>query len=77
MEIAESSLLEIWEIFSDYVPAGKRNDVAVKFLRVFTEQDIDVSDLDEVRGEDEHLDYALDELESNDDFDQDESKYDE
>ena len=66
MDIAESTVLEIWDLFSDFVPAAKRNDLAVKFLRVFVDQDISLADLDDARGEDEHLDHAFDEL-SNDD----------
>ena len=66
MDIAESTVLEIWDLFSDLVPAAKRNEVAVKFLRVFVDQDISLADLDDARGEDEYLDHAFDEL-SNDD----------
>ena len=74
MDIEESTLLEIWDAFSDHLPPAKRNEIAVKYLRIFTEHDIDISDLDELRGEDEHLDHAFAELEL--DADPDDDVYD-
>lgn len=62
MDISEESVLEIWEIFSEHVPAGKRNDLAVRFLKLIVDQDIDLADLDIIRGEDEYLDYAFEQL---------------
>jgi hypothetical protein len=78
MEISEHVLLETWELFSDFVPPGKKNDAAVRFLKIFIDADIDLDDLEELREEDEHLDYALDELASSlDEGYEDESEYEE
>lgn len=78
MEISERTLLEIWETFLDYIPSGKKNDAAVKFLRIFMDQDIELKDLEDIREEDEYLDYALDELSSSlDEGYEDESEYEE
>lgn len=73
MEIDYHTILEIWEMFSDYIQPGKRNDVAVKFLKIFLEsEDISIDDLEDLREEDENLDYALDELGSdNTEYDDD------
>lgn len=60
MEISEESVLEIWEVFVDHLPASKRNDIAVRFIKILMDQDIGVDDLDNLRGEDEHMDHALD-----------------
>ena len=78
MEISDRALLEIWEMFSDYIPPGKKNDAAVKFLHIFIEHDVELDELEDIREEDEHLDYALDELSSdlNDEY-ENESEYDE
>lgn len=76
MDINETSLLEIWEVFCDFIPPAKRNDVAVKFLNIFLDQDVELGDLEEIRGEDEHIDNALDEL-SNESILDDEEEYDE
>ena len=76
MEINDRIILEIWEMFSDYVQPGKRNDVAVKFLKIFLEsEDISIDDLEELREEDEHLDYALDELTSDHEDYEDDADY--
>lgn len=70
MEISEASVLEVWNLFNDFVPPAKRNDFAVKYLKVFLD-DIEISELENLRGEDEHLDYALDDL-SDPDLDEEE-----
>jgi len=78
MEISDRTLLEIWELFTDYIPPGKKNDAAVKYLRIFTDQDIELEELEDLREEDEHIDYALDELASSlDDGYEDEAEYEE
>lgn len=76
MDINESCLLEVWELFCDIIPPAKRNDHAVKFLSIFIDQGLEVDDLEDIRGEDEHIDNALDELKEELDID-DESEYDE
>ena len=75
MEISEEVILNIWEIFYEYLPASKRNDAAVRYLKILLNQDIEISDLDGIRGEDEHLDYAIERL--TEDIDYDENEYDE
>ena len=77
MDIPESTILEIWDLICDSVPVNKRNDTALRLLRIIVEQDVDVADLDEIRGEDEHLDFALDELSEDTDASEyeDESSY--
>ena len=78
MEINESVLFSIWELFMDYIAANKRNDVAVKYLQILLENEIELDDLEPLRGEDEHLDHALDELNENNEGDyDDESGYEE
>jgi hypothetical protein len=77
MEIDYHTILEIWEMFSDYIQPGKRNDVAVKFLKIFLEsEDISIDDLEDLREEDENLDYALDELGSDNTEYDDDTDYD-
>lgn len=68
MEISEASVLEGWNLFYDFIPPAKRNDFAVKYLKIFLD-DIEISELEDLRGEDEHLDYALDDLADPDDDD--------
>jgi hypothetical protein len=66
MEISDASVLEIWNLFYDLldhkVSSTKRDDLAVKYIRIFLENDIDLSEFEDLRGEDGHLDHAFDEL---------------
>ena len=75
MEISDTTVLEIWNVFCDYLPPAKRADLAVKFVKTLMDEDIELGDLDDIRGEDEHLDHAIDELGEDDNIDEEE--YDE
>lgn len=76
MEISEEIVLEIWEMFMEHLPASKRNDFAVRYLKIFLDQDVDISDLEDIRGEDEHLDHALDHFSDDDHhYEDEESEY--
>lgn len=77
MDISENSVLEIWELFSEQLPLSKRQDMAIRFVRILLEQDIDVDDLDEIRGEDEYIDHALDHLGDQEDDDYPDDRYEE
>ena len=72
MELSEETVLDIWEMFVEHLPASKRNDLAVRFLTIFADQEIELTDLEDIRGEDEHLDHAFDilmeESEESDDY---------
>lgn len=77
MEISSESVLEIWEMFAEHLPPAKRDQFAVRFIKILTDHEIEISDLEDIRGEDEHLDHALDQLESIDEDDDEEEYYDE
>lgn len=68
---SESKLVvELWDYFRDMIAAGKRHDAAIHLLRLFEEYGIDV-DRDELEGECEYLDEALEALNDGDDEDHD------
>lgn len=71
MELTAANLLEIWDLFSDYVPSAKKNDTAIKFVKTLIDQDVDIKDLEELRGEDDNLDYALDSFSTGADLEDD------
>lgn len=77
MDIPESSVLEIWEMFVEHLPASKRTDLALRFIKHLIEHDVELDDLDDIRGEDEHIDHALDVLGSEDDDYEAEDRYEE
>jgi len=76
MDLTAANLLEIWDLFSDIVPNSKKGDIAIKFIKTLVDQDIEFDEINELRGEDEYLDDAIDLLEgstSSDSYDEDEN----
>jgi hypothetical protein len=71
---SESRLvLEVWEATRDFIPSGKRSDVAQTLLRSFEEFGIDPGEFGDLKGEDKNLDEAFDTLYG----DEDHAEYDE
>lgn len=71
MDINESLVLDIWELFGELVPYSKRNDFAVRYLKLFVDQDVELDEFDDIRDQDEHLDHALKVLENESEEDED------
>lgn len=57
-------LLDIWDLFSDHIQSSKKNDIAIKFFEILINNDIDLDDLEDLRGEDVNIDFALDHLDN-------------
>lgn len=49
-------IVEVWEVIRDVVPPAKREDAALRLLKVFEENGFDIG---EIEGEDSILDEAL------------------
>jgi hypothetical protein len=49
-------IVEVWEVIRDVVPVAKREDAALRLLKVFEENGFDIN---EIEGEDSILDEAL------------------
>lgn len=49
-------IVEVWEVIRDVVPTAKREDTALRLLKVFEENGFDIN---EIEGEDTILDEAL------------------
>jgi hypothetical protein len=79
MEMNTDHVLEIWEMFSEYLPSARRNDVALRFLNYFVDNEMDLDSLEELRGQDEHIDHALDQLtyDQDEEYDEPEEEYEE
>lgn len=78
MELSNDNILEIWEMFGENVQASRRNDIALRFIEYLIDNEIEKESLDELRGHDEHIDYALDQLELEDsdrEYDEDSEEY--
>lgn len=80
MDNESKLVVELWDYFRDMLPAGKRVAAAAHILRLFEEYGFSV-DHDELEGECEYLDEAIehfddgeddsDGLDYNDDYDRD------
>lgn len=68
IEVPAESLIEIWEMVSDGLSSSKKNDMAVRFIKVFVDHEVELSDLSDLKGEDEHLDYAFEHFEKYEDY---------
>lgn len=55
-------IMELWEGVRDTIPAPKRVDIAMQWLRSFEEYGIDNSDFADVVGEDKYLEEAYNAL---------------
>jgi hypothetical protein len=52
-------VLELWDLFQEYVPASKKAQAAQDIVRVFAEQGSDLRWFDDIMGEDDILDQAI------------------
>ncbi len=55
-------ILENWEAVRDHIPANKRLDVAIQWLRQFEEYGIDPGEFADLAGEDKYLEEAYNTL---------------
>lgn len=62
MDVSSSLLLEVWEAISDTLPNGKREDMARKLIKIFTDNGMDIDDLESIKGEDDYLDSVMEGL---------------
>lgn len=77
MELVASVVLDIWELISEYIPANRREDVANKMIKIFADKGLDQDDFESIKGEDHHLDTAIDNFsEPESDYDYFDAEYD-
>lgn len=72
-------VLDMWAIFRETAPPNKREDAALRMLKVLEEYGVEI-DKHSLEGEDSYLDTALDNLlhgneEEYDEYDEDEEDY--
>ena len=72
----ESLIIEIWDVFKEYVPEKNKETAANHFVDFLVGQDVELSILESVHGYDSHLDQAIQlVLDENADSDDDEHDY--
>ncbi len=62
MEIDAKTVSDLWETVREYVAANKREELALAFLNVFVDNDVEIEDLEDLRDIDDDLDAALQEV---------------
>jgi len=52
-------VLELWDLLQEYIPASKKAQAAQDIVQVFVEQGADLRWFDDILGEDDILDSAI------------------
>jgi hypothetical protein len=74
MELDNSVIIDLWELISVGAPNTKKEDLAIRLVTLLAREGVEKTDFNSVRGEDEHLDSAVDHYfseDSEDDYDDD------
>jgi len=55
----EDTIIELWDVFKEYVPEKNRENAANHYVDYLTGKDVKISVLEELVGFDPHLDSAI------------------
>jgi hypothetical protein len=67
----ESQIIELWDVFKEYVPEKNRDTAANHYVDYLIGKDVDPSVLEGLMGYDPHLDSAIEMVVGGDDEDKD------
>ena len=67
MNSESRTVAELWDLVRDYIPSGRRAEIAISFLQVFEEAGYDRQSLRDLVDEDSYLSSAYTALFSEDD----------
>lgn len=56
----ESLIMEIWDLFLEFIPEKSRDTVADRYIDFLVENDVTDATLESLIGNDDHLDSAID-----------------
>jgi hypothetical protein len=62
MELDAKTVADLWETVKEYVPANKREELALAFLGVLIDNDVVIEDMEDLKDVDDDLDNAISEL---------------
>ena len=66
-------VVELWDLVRDHIPATRRLEIAIAFLRAFEEYGFEQRDMQDILDEDQHLARAFNDIfeveEDEDDYD--------
>jgi hypothetical protein len=72
MSIDADLLLDVWRLFEDFIPNNKKDDVAETFVAILMDNDPDSDMINDVIGEDVHIDRAIDRLRDDEELEEEE-----
>jgi hypothetical protein len=78
MEMSEDQLIDLWDIFSEYVPKANKEQLAMQYVKWCQDNGVDEDVLYAVGAEDPYLGEAVEDLQGkrgDDDDDWDEDEY--
>jgi hypothetical protein len=75
MEVNASLILDVWELFGEYLPTNRKEDIANKMIKIFADKGVEQDDLEAIKGEDSYLDTAIDNFSEHDRDDEDDYDY--
>lgn len=70
MELDAKTVADLWETVKEYVPVNKREELALAFITVLVDNDVEISDYEDLKDVDDDLESAIDEL-FDDDYEDD------
>jgi hypothetical protein len=70
MEIHAATVVEIWEAVRDLIPAKQRGGAILSILEILVESDVEIDDMEELKGVDDDMDDAIVEVFGDDDEDE-------
>ena len=62
MEMSEDQLIDLWDIFSEYVPKGNKEQLAMQYVKWCQDNGVDEDVLYAVGAEDPYLSEAVEDL---------------
>jgi len=71
----EDAIIEIWDVFKEYIPDKNKDTAANHFVDYLVGKDVEISVLEGLVGYDNHLDDAIALVVDHDDVDIDEDDY--
>jgi hypothetical protein len=61
----ENYIIEIWDVLLEFIPEKNRDQAATQYIEYLLTNHVDIDDLQEVTGNDDHLDTAIEEAAAN------------
>ena len=76
-EMSEEQLIDLWDIFSEYVPKANKEALAMQFVKWCIDNGVDEEILYAIGDEDPYLEEAVADLQGKQDHDADEDDWEE